>query len=164
MYTWRNPPADFLASEAKRNIPFALAVSEMLPHIVLHTLEVIPMGDSDYRVNLVVENTGFFPTYTSAQGKKRKAIRPVRVELELPEEVKLVNGKRRVELGHLEGRSNKLEVSTLWSNSPTDNRARSEWVFHTESSAKVLAHVLSERAGVLHVEVELSPGRLLNNT
>ena len=158
MYTWRNPPPGFLAPEVERNTPFALAVGEMLPHLVLHTLEVIPVSDNNYRVNLVVENTGFFPTYTSEQGKKRKAVRPVRVELELPDTVKLINGKRRTELGHLEGRSNKLDVSSSWVGSPTDNRARAEWVFHVKSGAKVLAHVLSERAGVLHVEVQLPSG------
>ena len=66
---------------------------------MLHTLEVRPLGSGDYRLNLVVENAGFLPTYTSAQGKKRKAIRPVRAELELPDGVKLVNGQRRTDVG-----------------------------------------------------------------
>ena len=94
----------------------------MLPKLAIHTLQVTPLGENNYRINLVVENTGYLPTYTSEQGKKRKAIRPVRLELELPAGARLVNGRSRVELGHLEGRSNKFDVTTCWGESPTDNR------------------------------------------
>ncbi len=157
MYTWRNPPLPYIGAEAERNTPFALAMGDMLPHLALHTLEVTPLGAGDYHLNLVVENSGFLPTYTSVQGKNRKAMRPVRIELELPESVQLVNGKRRLELDHLEGRSNKLDVSSHWGETPTDHRARTEWVLHSDSAAEIAIHVLSERAGCLHLTAQLKP-------
>ena len=156
MYTWRNPPLHLMGAEAARNMPFTLALGDMLPHIDLHTLEVTPLGGGDYQLNLVVDNTGFLPTYTSQQGKKRAAIRPVRVELVLPEGVSLVNGQRRVELGHLEGRSNKLDVTVLWGEAPTDNRARTEWVLHGPEGASVELHISSERAGSIHRSIQLA--------
>jgi murein tripeptide amidase MpaA len=155
MYTWRNPPVDFVAAEAERNAPFALALGDMLPRLALHSLEIKPLGSGDYHLNLVIENAGFLPTYTSAQGKKRKATRPVRVELELPNEVKLVNGQRRCEMGQLEGRSNKLDVAAIWAESPSDNRARAEWVLHGPPGAQMTLHVRSERAGALHLPITL---------
>jgi murein tripeptide amidase MpaA len=156
MYTWRNPPPALMGAEAERNTPFVLALADMLPHLSIHTLQVDDIGVNQYHINLVVENTGFLPTFTSEQGKKRQAVRPVRVELELPESVSLVNGKRRVELGHLEGRSNKLDVATLWKGSPTDNRARAEWVLRGLPGAVITISVISERAGSLRCEVHLS--------
>lgn len=161
MYTWRNPPPGFMGAEAERNAPFALALGNLLPRLAIHTLEVTPLGDSaqggvDFRLKLVVENTGFLPTYTSQQGKKRKATRPVRAELELPAGISLINGKRRVELGHLEGRSNKLDLTMPGADSPTDNRARTEWVLHAEPGAVINLKVISERAGVLRREVRLA--------
>lgn len=155
MFTWRNPPPPLMGAEAGRNAPFALALGDMLPRLSLHTLELTPLGSGDYRLNLVVENAGFLPTYTSQQGKKCGQIRPVRAELELSEGVTLVNGKRRMELGHLEGRSNKLEVTSLWSDSSMDNRARTEWVLHGPAGATIKVHVLSERAGALHRAIQL---------
>jgi hypothetical protein len=89
------------------------------------------------------------------QGKKRKAVRPVRAELELTEGVTLLNGKRRVELAYLEGRSNKFEIDMLWAASPTDNRARAEWVLHAPEGACVTVKVLSDRAGTISKTVEL---------
>ncbi|HWQ83458.1 MAG TPA: hypothetical protein VN363_02765, partial [Anaerolineales bacterium] len=105
---------------------------------------------------LVVENAGFLPTMTSEQAKKRKAVRPVRAELALADGNMLVSGKVRQELGHLEGRSNKWEGFFARNSSPTDNRARVEWVVQGKPGDKLKVKVLSERAGSLEKEVELS--------
>jgi hypothetical protein len=145
MYTWRNPPVSLVGAEAARNTPFALAMGDMLPRLVIHELKVSALGNGDYHINVVVENTGFLPTCTSMQGKNRKAMRPVRVEIELSEGVRLIDGKRRTELDHLEGRSNKLDVAAIWAASPTDNRGRAEWVVHAEPGSRVKVHVLSEQ-------------------
>ena len=155
MYTWRNPPVKFIGAEAGRQTPFALALGDMLPKLVIHTLQVTPLGKNNYRINLIVDNTGYLPTYTSEQGKKRKAIRPVRLELELPDGARLVNGRLRIELGHLEGRSNKFDVTTCWGESPTDNRSRNEWVVNARPGSTLKLHVLSERAGSIHREIKL---------
>jgi murein tripeptide amidase MpaA len=154
MYTWRNPPPDYMGEEAARNLPFVLSLADMLPRLTLHTLEIKEISENNFRINLVVENTGFFPTYTSLQGKKRKAIRPVRAEIELPHEAALINGKRRVELGHLEGRSNKLDVS-IYSTTPTDNRGRVEWVVKASPGTVIHIKVTSERAGGIKKQVSL---------
>ena len=155
MYTWRNPPHTHLAAEAERNTPFALALGDLLPRLTLNHLEVKPLSGDEYHLNLVVENAGFLPSFTSVQGKNRKAVRPVRAELELPQGVTLVDGRRKVELGHLEGRSNKLDVSAIWTECDTDHRARAEWTLHGQPGATVTVHVLSERAGSLHRQVVL---------
>jgi len=155
MFTWRNPPLDFVEAEVKRHYPFILSLGEMLPHLTLFNLDVRKIGEDKYHINLVVENPGFLPTYTSQQSKSRKVSRPVRVELELPEGVKLASGKHREELGHLEGRSNKLEVGASGSESPTDNRARLEWVIHAPVGSKIKIKIMSERAGTLTREIVL---------
>jgi murein tripeptide amidase MpaA len=155
MYTWRNPPPALIGAEAKRNLPFAVALGNMLPHLSIKSLQVKPLGNQDFHIELVVENNGFLPSYTSVQSKKRKAVRPVRAELTLPETAKLVSGKLRVELGHLEGRSNKLEVSAVWGAAPTDHRALTEWVIHAEPGAEISLQILSERAGKIQRKIEL---------
>jgi murein tripeptide amidase MpaA len=153
MFTWRNPPLTFVESEVKRHYPFILSLGEMLPHLAIHTLGVTKIGTDRFHLNLVVENSGFLPTYTSQQGKTRQALRPVRVELELPDGVVLASGKRREEIAHLEGRSNKLEVTASSTESPTDNRARLQWVIQAPAGAKIMLKVMSERAGSISREI-----------
>ncbi len=155
LYTWRNPPHAFAEKETARHTPFLLSLADMLPHLAIHKLEAAALGDGSYHLDLVVDNTGFFPTYTSLQGKKKKATRPVRVELELPEGAELVNGKRRVELGHLEGRAVDLSTAAYGASNPTDNRARAEWVIRAPAGATISVKVISERAGTLKKEVKL---------
>jgi murein tripeptide amidase MpaA len=154
MYTWRNPPHHFMGEESERNVPFPLALGQMLPQLEIHTLEVKKVSEDTFTLNLVVDNSGFFPTYTSNQGKKRAAMRPVRVEMELPEGVEIVNGRAKTELGHLEGRSNKLGQIFLLA-TPTDNRARREWTFKAKAGSQVILHISSERAGTIHKQVRL---------
>ena len=157
MFTWRNPPLEFLGAEAEKQVPFALALGDMLPKIVIHALDLKDVGDGTYHLNLVVENAGFLPTYTSAQAQKVKAVRPVRAELDLPAGIQLITGKARVELGHLEGRSNKLEKDSAlqFSNSVTDNRTRFEWVLKGKPGTAFTLKVLSERAGSIERELKL---------
>lgn len=154
MYTWRNPPPAFIGAEAKRNLPFAIALGHMLPRLSIHTLEVKSLGNQDYHIQLVVQNNGFLPSYTSIQAKKRKAVRPARVELTLPKAAKLISGKQRVELGNLEGRSNKFEVAAVSGASPTDHRARTEWVVHAEPGSELVLQISSERAGTIRRTVK----------
>jgi len=153
-YTWRNPPHHFMGEEAERNVPFALALGYMLPHLDIHTLKVSKVSESTFTLNLVVDNSGFLPSYTSNQGKKRGAMREVRVELELPKGVEILNGRQKSVLGHLEGRSNKIG-QTFIAATPTDNRGRLEWTFKAPQGSVIKLHILSERAGKLHREVIL---------
>lgn len=156
MYTWRNPPPLLMGAEAERNYPFALAIGGMLPSLSIHTLALEPLSGGETYLNLVVENTGFFPTSTSEQGRKRNASRPVRVELDLPEGVQLRSGRRKLELGHLAGRSGRLQTSMIWTSSPTDNRARAEWVLKGPAGAEITLRILSDRAGSLTRTVRLT--------
>nr|WP_290665282.1 M14 family metallopeptidase [Ardenticatena sp.] len=155
MYTWRNPPHHLMGEEAARNTPFVLALAEMLPRLHIHTLAITPLDDDVWHINLVVENSGYLPTYTSQQAKERQAVRPVRAELRLPDGAVLVSGKRRVELGHLEGRSNKHNV--IFAYSPTDNRARTEWVVRAPRGTSLTLTIASERAGELTRTIHLEP-------
>jgi len=149
LYTWGNPPHKWIGAEAARNVQYPLALAEMLPRLEVLRLKAERLTDGRYHVELVVENGGFLPTMSSEQARKRKAVRPVRVELELPKSASLVSGKLRQELGHMQGRSNKLDGFFSWGVTSTDNRARVEWVVQARKGSKLKVKVLSERAGTL---------------
>lgn len=155
LFTWRNPPINQLAQEVQRNIPFALWLGKLLPHLETHTLEARKISEDTYHVNLVIENSGYLPTYTSIQAKKRKAVRPVRFELELPDSARLLEGRRKTPGEHLEGRSNKVMSSTIWSQSPTDNRCRVEWVIEAEPGSQVKIWIKSDRTDSYQEIIEL---------
>jgi murein tripeptide amidase MpaA len=154
MYTWRNPPHHFMGEEAERHVPFALALGRMLPQLEVHSLMVEQVSENTYAVDLVIDNRGFFSTYTSNQGKKRAVMREIRVELEIPAGVEIITGKQKSNIGHLEGRSNKIGQTFIRA-TPTDNRARLQWTLKAPSGTTIQAHILSERAGTIHEEITL---------
>lgn len=148
LYTWRNPPREYMEKEAALHTPFILTLVDLLPHIAFTRLECKQMNNQTWSITLVVENSGFLATYTSNQAKIRKAARPVTAELTLPEG-KILIGKERVEIGHLEGRSNKQDSSSVFTATPTDNRGVVQWVVECPRGSTIKVVVKSERGGTI---------------
>jgi murein tripeptide amidase MpaA len=63
------------------------------------------LGNGHWRVRLVVQNTGWLPSYVSKRALERKVVRGVFAEIEVAAGGELVQGKRREELGQLEGKA-----------------------------------------------------------
>ena len=63
---------------------------------------------------LVVQNTGWLPTYVSKRALDRKVVRGVIAEIALPAGATLVHGKRREVLGQLEGKAYKHTGVSFW--------------------------------------------------
>ncbi len=92
--------------------------------------------------------------YGSQQALKMKAVRPVRLELDLPAGAVVKGGKQKQEIGHLEGRSNKLKVG-YYEASPTDNRGKAEWLIHAPAGGTLTLRAIAERGGMLQRQIEL---------
>jgi len=146
--TWRNPPPSLLEAEIAPQAEFAVAFAALAPRLAWHAVDVTALGDDTWHVLAVVENVGFLPTNVSNQAKTVKAVRPVRIELVVPDGAAIRSGKPTQEVGHLEGRSNKLSVA-YYGGSPTDNRGKAEWLVNAPGGGAITLTARSERAGVL---------------
>jgi hypothetical protein len=78
----------------------------------------------------------------------------VRLELTLPAGAVLKSGKLKSEIGHLEGRSNKLDVA-YYGVSPTDNRGKAEWLIHAPAGGLLTVSALAERGGTIRRQIAL---------
>ena len=101
---------------------------------------------------IVLENHGFLPTYTSQKALEQHAVRPIRVEIHLSAGVNLISGQQNQEIGHLEGRSNKLFGET----GASDYRSTVEWVVQASLEAELQVIVISERAGTVRTALMLN--------
>jgi murein tripeptide amidase MpaA len=154
LYTWRNPPHALLEAEIAPASAFAVAFASLAPRLAWREVVLTPVGDDTYHLLVVVENLGFLPTSGSNQAKKLKAVRPLRLELTLPEGAALVSGKLKQEIGYLEGRSNKLEVSYA-GESPTDNRGKAEWLIRAPQGGPLALAAIAERGGTIRRTIAL---------
>ena len=113
------------------------------------------MGEGLYRVQLVLENTGWLPTNVSDLALQRQAVRELEVEVALPEGARLVSGERVTKAGQLDGRVHKR--SSLWwtTTDATDDRAKLEWVVDAPQGGELGITAKHQRAGTVRESVTL---------
>jgi hypothetical protein len=128
----------------------------MSPRLTVQECQAEALGGGLHKITLILRNTGFLPTYTSKRALQQKAVRPIEVEVTLPAGVTLTSGEREQEIGHLEGRSNKLWGGWYSSGYPTDNARRLEWVVAGAAGSVVKIETRSERAGTVRAEITLN--------
>jgi murein tripeptide amidase MpaA len=152
-----NPPPALLEAEVRPHPDWAVWHLLISPLLRIRTLEATPAGEGTWMVRLVVENAGYLPTQVTQKALDRKAVRPVEVELGLPEGGTLVTGDRRQELGQLDGRALKHSMLGLWNtaNDGTPDRAKAEWVVQAPAGSVVEVTARHQRAGVVRAAVTL---------
>jgi murein tripeptide amidase MpaA len=154
MFAWANPPAEFLEKEISLFPDWIIWHTLISPKLALRGTEVKPIGEGAYRVRLVVENTGWLPTYVTKKAVEKKVSRGVICEIELPEGASLQSGKPREEFNELEGRAYKSALAD-GGEGDTDDRLKVEWIVHAPRGGTVKLTARHGRAGVVRAEVEL---------
>ena len=155
-YCFRNPPPHLLEAEIAPHADWLVWQALISPKLELLTAEAKLLGDGVYRVRLVVQNTGWLPSYVSKRALERKSVRPVLAEIELPEGATLQVGRTREELGQLEGRHLKAASGFSPVADTTDDRAHFDWIVHAPAGGTVKLIAKHQRAGVVRAEVQLS--------
>ena len=108
-------------------------------------------------MTLVIQNTGWLPTYVSKRALARKTVRGIVAEIELPTGASLATGKLRDDLGQLEGKSDKHTGVSFWPDyNVTDDRLKVEWVVRAEAGTTVAITARHERAGTVRANVALT--------
>ncbi len=154
MNSWTNPPLNFLEKEVGLFPDWVVWHLLISPKLALREVEVKPLGKGDYRIRMVVENTGWLPSYVTKKAVEKKVSRGVICEIGLPEGASLQAGKVREDLAQLEGRAYKSAAIDGGEGS-TDDRVKVEWVVNAPKGGKVKLTARHERAGVVRTEVEL---------
>ncbi len=157
-YAWRNPPPNYLEREIAPFAEWLTWHALISPRLELHSTQVTPLGDDHYLVRLVVQNTGWLPTYVSKKALERKVTRGVLCEVTLPEGATLISGKERHDFGQLEGRAYAGTSATpwaVWRLGGTPDRLKAEWVVHAPKGGRLGLVARQDRAGVVRTEVTL---------
>ena len=155
LYAFRNPAPQFLESEIAPHADWLIWQSLITPRLEVLTAEAKSLGEGLYQIRLVVENTGWLPSYGAKKALERKVVRPVIAEIAVPTGGTLVSGKTREELTQLEGRALKPAGNTGSNTDTTEDRAKVEWVVQASKGSSVDLIARHERAGTVRVRLEL---------
>jgi hypothetical protein len=133
------------------------------PKLELVEASATRLGEDTWRVRLVVQNSGWLPSYVTQRALKNKTVRGLVAEIELPAGAQLETGTAREELEQLEGRAYKPVVPSGWAGwggDATADRIKVEWVVRARAGETVKLTARHERAGAVRAAVRLdSPGR-----
>jgi murein tripeptide amidase MpaA len=155
LHMWTNPPRAQLEKEIAPFPKWLMWHALISPKLALRSVDATPVASGVYRIRLVVENTGWLPTYVTKKALEKKVLRGVICEIELPKGASLRSGKPREEVGQLEGRAYKQAMVEEFDESTTD-RLKVEWVVHAPQGGRVKLTARHERAGTLRTEVRLA--------
>jgi len=155
-HAFGNPPPQFLEREVARFPRWLLWQALLSPKLELVTADALALGDGAWRVRLVVQNTGWLPSYVSKRALERKVVRGVIAEIAIPRSGELVSGKRREEIGQLEGKAYKHTGISFWPDyHVTDDRGKIEWIVRGKAGDTVELVARHERAGTVRASVLL---------
>ncbi len=153
VYAWSNPPKQFLEREIARFPKWLIWSALISPKLELMEATAKDLGEGTYRIRLVVQNTGWLPSYVTKKAVEKKVIRGLVCEIELPEGATLEAGEPREELGQLEGRAYKGAFPE--GEDETDDRIKVEWVVRAPKGGTVNLVARHQRAGTVRATVEL---------
>jgi murein tripeptide amidase MpaA len=155
-HAFGNPPLPLLERELGRFPQWLLWQALLSPRLELVAGDALALGEGLWRVRMFVQNTGWLPSYVSKRALERKIVRGVVAEIAVPAGVELVTGKRREDIGQLEGKAYKHTGVSFWPDyHVTDDRAKVEWVVRGKSGDIIHLTARHERAGTVRVSVPL---------
>ena len=154
MNTLYNPPVKFLEKEIQLFPDWIIWHTLISPKLALHEASVKGIGENTYCIRLVVENTGWLPTYVTKKALEKKVSRGVICEIEIPKGATLQSGKVREEFTQLEGRAYKSAFADNWEGG-SDDRLKVEWVVLAPKGGTVKLVARHERAGLVRAKVKL---------
>jgi hypothetical protein len=152
---WFNPPLSRLEREIAPHADFALFLALVTPRLEVRSFEATAIGQGAYRLVLVLENAGWLPTNVTQKALDRKAVLPIEVELDLPDDARVVTGKEREEAGQLAGRVEDRSVTWWGTDHSTKNRTKLEWVVEAAAGSRVGVSARHQRAGTVRAELML---------
>jgi len=100
-FTDNTPPPGMLETLLKGQVPWVFEIAGKMARIQIAKTEVESLGSGVYRIEVWVENAGYFP-YPTAMGKRNTRILPVVVTLE-GQGVTIVQGKSRMLIKAIDG-------------------------------------------------------------
>jgi murein tripeptide amidase MpaA len=154
IHAFRNPPPHLLEREVAKFPEWLIHNTMISPKLEVQDVKAVALGADAHRVTLVVQNTGYLPSYVSKRAKERGQSRGVIVDVGLPAGATLITGKTREVLGELEGRAYKHTLMSFWTDtSPTSDRAVFECVVKGSGELKLTAR--HDKAGTVRATVVL---------
>ncbi|MFO0612823.1 MAG: M14 family metallopeptidase [Polyangiaceae bacterium] len=136
-----NPPFDRLAKVCEDQSRFVLRLASLAPRLVIASVTEESIGAGLRRIEAVVENRGFLPTYVLESAKARLWNEGVRIALRCAPDVVIEAGEASVLVGHLEGwgGNDRFTAPSIARSVIEIGRRKATWIVRGEGAITVRA-------------------------
>lgn len=151
----QNPPCKYLLQEVEKTTQFMIENAFALPKIKFESVKAELVSDGIYKLEAILANTGYMPTYLTESAKRQKIDQPVQIMVEGAE---LVEGKAEMSAGDLEGI---LGVKTFYGYDGITTVKhcpqikKYTWIIKGKPSDEVILNACSQKAGKTSIKVTL---------
>jgi len=126
-----------LEKVCKQHTEFNLYQASLSPFIKINSAKQTKISDSVFKVDVVVSNLGFLPTYISQAAITNKRDYPIILNLDI-KNGEIVSGKSRTVLGHLEGNAPQSPGYFLFAGGSKQLPSKKvEWIVKKSSSKQI---------------------------
>lgn len=148
----QNPPCDYLLQEVEKTAKFMLANAYALPKLKFESVKTEKICDGIYKLEAVLGNTGYMPTYLTDSAKRQKIDQPIQITLSGCE---VIEGEALLMVNELEGISG---VNTYYGYDgiTTQKHApqlkRFTWIISGKQNDLVSLTASSQKAGKVSIQ------------
>jgi len=115
LFSYRNPPPQFLEKELQKTTEFSLLHAQMSPRLKAELHKMESVGTDLFKLQIKIQNSGFLPSHVSDSAKAIGVYRAPHSMMKLSPGQRLIQGKLEEPLKHLTGRASELPwVSSMW--------------------------------------------------
>ncbi len=155
MYSTRNPPTKLLEETSKKGCDFALAHAACLPKVSMD-VKISVVDSQTKRVDLLLRNDGFLPTYITEIARKGKIVNPTTLQFDVDDSIEIIEGKARQRIEHLDGIFNRnIPRHSAMSISGSTDRSRRKVSFIIKGNGQIKIQWFGDRIGALEKVIQL---------
>jgi hypothetical protein len=157
MFVFRNPPAKYIEDMAEKGTLFALRHAACSPLIRIEEIDTKQVAGDLFTITAIVGNEGCLSTNLTEKALQLKNIAGASAALEFGDDVELVMGAARQELGHLAGYWERRDPWNAWGVPWNDTRAKAEWQVRVPEGQTTTLRVtaLAPKGGTVTQEITL---------
>ncbi len=151
----QNPPVQFLPQEVQKHTRYILRHAKTLPHLIFTEEKSEKLAEGLYKIEAVLGNTGFMPSYATSEFVKLKLARDIEVTLEGAE---IADGKAVQKIGQLEGFSSVKTRYSVYGPANIEQeplKKKVTWYIRGNEGTEVTLKAVSQKAGKASVKIKL---------
>jgi murein tripeptide amidase MpaA len=147
-FTLQNCPPAFLLQEAEKVTRLVLRLARVMPRLCIRSFSSTAVGKGVFRIEALIENDGYLPTFLTRQALEMKADSEVIAQLSFAGE--MLMGEKSMKIGHLDGYSayeTGYGYEGIETKSELPLKKKLVWVIAADSGAQVRLALRSALAG-----------------